>query len=122
MFSEWVKQARVESGRSHSAVAACSGGEISASYVGHIETQTVNAADLTLKKLVGLARGLDLPAYEVVNAALEDALGGGAGRDRVEIIGRASHLNEAMELPLVKNRLAAEDVRASKRRKKEARG
>lgn len=73
MFSEWVKKARANVGRTHEAVAAYSGGGISASYVGHIETQTVKPADMTLKKLIALANGLDLPASEVVNAALQDA-------------------------------------------------
>lgn len=114
-LAELVKKSREERGMSYKKVAEATGGDISNGYVWHIETETVKPADLTIKKLIALARGLDLPVYDVVNAALRDALGGGVvamprSSDRVEIIGRASHINEVMELPVLKQRAVAGDV------------
>lgn len=91
ILAELVKKTREERGLSYKRVAEATGGDISNGYVWHIETETVKGADLTVKKLIALAKGLGLPAYEVVNAALRDALGGGAVSEAEPSNVRAPH-------------------------------
>lgn len=73
-FSVWVKKVRDKTGLSHSGVEKKSRKGISKSYVGHLETEKVTPADLTLKKLIGLANGLGISPYELVNVAIQDEL------------------------------------------------
>lgn len=70
-FSEYVRLLRESKGFSLSKVERQSGGTITGAYVNQIENGQVFAEDISLKKIIGLAKGLQVSTEELINAAID---------------------------------------------------
>lgn len=72
-FGKWVRDERESQSLSLSDLASRAGDAISKPYIQFIETRRVMPLNITLKKLIALARGLNVPPGEVIKVAFPRA-------------------------------------------------
>lgn len=74
-FGEQIREIRERKGFALSKVEAQSNGGITGSYVNQIENGQKSADDISLGKLLGLAKGLQMPIEELLTIALDKEFG-----------------------------------------------
>lgn len=73
-FGSYIRKVRDQKGFSLKKVEAQSGGTITGAYVNQIENNGMLIDDVSLGKLVGLAKGLQISIFELVATAIDEDL------------------------------------------------